>query len=147
MSSASSSDLLKIECEMYQDLCLCFLCYCYCVILLLLFICHCVSTRTDAEDHNYLVTTTRSSRATTTKDQYTLIVQSFCSDDWSFYSFCYCVILLLLLFICSCGFTMTDAEQPQNGTVTTRTTQSNLHKLLSVQYVISPIPMHDLPLQ
>ena len=41
---------------------------------------------------------------------------------------------------------MIDGEQQQNETVTT-TTQSNLHKLLSVQDVISPIPMHDLPLQ
>ena len=42
---------------------------------------------------------------------------------------------------------MTDREQQQNETVTTTTTQSNLHKLFSVQDVISPIPMHDLPLQ
>ena len=43
---------------------------------------------------------------------------------------------------------MTDEEQQQNETVTTTTTtQSNLHKLFSVQDVISPIPMHDLPLQ
>ena len=53
---------------------------------------------------------------------------------------------------------MTDDEQQQNETVTpttitttttttTTTSQSNLHKLLSVQDVISPIPMHDLPLQ
>ena len=63
------------------------------------------------------------------------------------YSCCYCVILLLLLF-CSCGFTITDAEQQQE-TVTTTTTQSNLHKLFSVQELISPIhiPMYDVPLQ
>ena len=43
---------------------------------------------------------------------------------------------------------MTDEEEQQNETVTkTTTTQSNLHKLLSVQEVISPMPMHDLPLQ
>ena len=48
---------------------------------------------------------------------------------------------------------MTSEEKQQNETVTTTmkttttATQSNLHKLLSVQDVISPIPMHDLPLQ
>ena len=43
---------------------------------------------------------------------------------------------------------MTDEQQQQHETITTTTTtQSNLHKLLSVQEVISPIPMYDLPLQ
>ena len=46
---------------------------------------------------------------------------------------------------------MTDEEQQQHETVitttTTMTAQSNLHKLLSLQEVKSPIPMHDLPLQ
>ena len=48
---------------------------------------------------------------------------------------------------------MTDEQQQQHETVTatttttTTTTQSNLHKLLSVQELISPIPMYDLPLQ
>ena len=42
---------------------------------------------------------------------------------------------------------MTDEEQQQHEIVTTMTTQSNLHKLLSLQELISPIPMHDLPLQ
>ena len=46
---------------------------------------------------------------------------------------------------------MTDDEQQQHETVattiTTTTSQSNLHKLLSIQDVISPIPMHNLPLQ
>ena len=53
--------------------------------------------------------------------------------------------------MCSCGFTITD-EQQQHETVTTTTTaaaQSNLHKMLSVRDLISPIhiPMYDLPLQ
>ena len=41
-----------------------------------------------------------------------------------------------------------DEQQQQHETVTT-TTQGNLHKLLSVQELISPIhiPMYDLPLQ
>ena len=53
----------------------------------------------------------------------------------------------MLLFICHSASTITD-EQQQNYTVTT-TTWSNLHKLLSVQELISPfpIPMYDLPLQ
>ena len=46
---------------------------------------------------------------------------------------------------------MTDGEQQQNETVTTTTTtttlESNLHNMLCVQDIISPIPMHDLPLQ
>ena len=42
---------------------------------------------------------------------------------------------------------MTDEERQQNETVTTTPTQSHLHKLVSVQDVISPIPMDDLPLQ
>ena len=44
---------------------------------------------------------------------------------------------------------MTDEEQQQNETVstTTRSIWSNLYKLLSVQEVISPMPMQDLPLQ
>ena len=58
--------------------------------------------------------------------------------------------MLLLLFICHCASSITD-EQQQNYTVTTTTTtkQSNLHKLLNVQELISPIhiPMYDLPLQ
>ena len=43
---------------------------------------------------------------------------------------------------------MTD-EQQQHETVTTTTTQSNLHKLLNVQELISPIhiPVYDLLLQ
>ena len=54
--------------------------------------------------------------------------------------------------ICSCGSTITDAQQQPHETVTTTTTttrQSNLHKLLSIQELISPmhIPMCDLPLQ
>ena len=56
-------------------------------------------------------------------------------------------MLLLFLFICNCGSTITDEEQQQHETVTT--TQSNLHKLLIVQELISPIhiPMYDLALQ
>ena len=42
---------------------------------------------------------------------------------------------------------MTDDDQQQNETVITTTSQSNLHNLVSVEDVISPIPMHDLPLQ
>ena len=45
---------------------------------------------------------------------------------------------------------MTDEQQQQHETVTaTTTTQSNLHKLLSVEELISPIhiPMYVLPLQ
>ena len=149
MSSSSSSDLLKIEHEMYLDLC--FLCYCcYCGILLLFFICPCASTITDAEVHNCLVTTQEGVEQKQQKDQFTLIAQSFSYDDWSFYSCCYCVILLLmLLFMCSCGSTMTDDEQQQNETITSTTTtsESNLHNVLSVQNGISPIPMHDLPIQ
>ena len=50
-------------------------------------------------------------------------------------------LLLLLKFICSCTCTRTIAGQQQHETVTatTKTTQSNLHKLLSVQDVIFPI--------
>ena len=44
---------------------------------------------------------------------------------------------------------MTDEEEQKSERVTTTTTttstaQNNLHKLLSVQEVISPIPMHDV---
>ena len=48
---------------------------------------------------------------------------------------------------------MTDEQQQQHETVTAATTTtptwSNLHKLLSVQELISPIhiPMYDIPLQ
>ena len=51
------------------------------------------------------------------------------------------MFLLLLKFICSSTCTRTIAGQQQHETVTatTTTTQSNLHKLLSVQDVIFPI--------
>ena len=68
---------------------------------------------------------------------------------WLFLSLL-CNLLLLFLFICSSGFTITDAEQQHDTvTTTTLTTQSNLHKLPSVQELISPIdiPIYDLPLQ
>ena len=53
------------------------------------------------------------------------------------------MLLLVLLLI-------TDAQQQQHETVTTtKRRQRNLHKLLSVQELISPmdILMYDLPLQ
>ena len=54
-------------------------------------------------------------------------------DDYSY-------VMLLLRFISSCTCTRTIAGQQQHATVTaTTTTQSNLHKLLSVQDVIFPI--------
>ena len=51
------------------------------------------------------------------------------------------LLLLLLTFICSCTCIRTIAGQQQHETVkaTTTTTQSNLHKLLSVQEVIFPL--------
>ena len=54
----------------------------------------------------------------------------------------------MLSFIYSYGSTITDEQQHETVTATT-TTQSNLHKLLSVQELLSPIyiPIYDLPLQ
>ena len=71
----------------------------------------------------------------------------FCSDC----SCCYCVILFfLILSIYSYRFTITHEQQQQHekGTMT-RTTQTNLQKLPSVQKLISAIhiPMYDLPVQ
>ena len=110
------------------------------LLLLLLFICHCASTITDEQQQNYTVTT----RTAATKRSIYINCSIFCSN----YSCCYCAIFLLLLFISSCESIITDETQ-QHETVTARTEQRNLHKLLKFQELISPIhiPMYDLPLQ
>ena len=145
----SQCELLKIEHEMYLDWSFCFSCYCcWCVIILLLFlfICHCASTVTD-EQQNYLVKTTRMTTTTTTTTTRSIYINCSIFLFWLFLLLL--CNLLLFLFTCSCGSTITDEQQQQNETVTKTTTkQINLHKLFSVQELISHIniPIYNLPL-
>ena len=69
-------------------------------------------------------------------------IVSYFLDNSSFYDdFSY--VKLLLKFMCSCTSTRTITGQQQHETVTT-TTQSDLHKLLSVQELIFPIQQQNM---
>ena len=61
-------------------------------------------------------------------------------------SVCCCCCVIFLLFICNCGCTMAGEQEQQHETVTTATTERNLHKLISVGELIFEIDLRsDVP--
>ena len=128
LSSASSSELLKIEHEMYLD-------WSFWFFMLLLLLCnYVVVVHLSLYIHIYRWTTTKLPSNNKKNNNKKINLHKLFNPFLLMIRVCYCVILLLLfLFICSCGSTITD-EQQQHETVTTTT--SDLSTAFSIAFCI-----------